>query len=454
MPGRIRRVLSLFREPVSAEKRRLLADRWHGLPRELQTDWQILGKQMVQCGYTMGPANCSFGCTHCYLPRNANRTPIPSLREMKQQIDANRRLMGPNGGLQITGGDVVDAYWQSGRSEELVEICRYASDAGVVPMLMTHGQVLLENPEYLARLVKKGGLRKLAIHIDITQAGRPGYPMRQLASEADLHPLRDAFVELILKTQRQTGVRFHAAHTVTIVERNIASIGAILRWLLEDPRRTRAFRMVSFQTEADVGRTRCSAHPATPEQTWCEVCNAVGVDLPRENLWFGHPDCSNMTTILVHHSTGRVINLIPADAQARRFWKGILDVFGGIGSRGESDFDANVQRLSLVLRHPSILWRTGHYAAVRARSEGLGVRFLIDAIRGRVGTLNIVLHNFMSAAAVIEGSETVQRRLTACSFRGAVKKDGRWEAVPMCTMNALERESIYQWQIVGGTHHS
>ena len=447
--GRIRRALRLLREPVSAEKYRLLADRWRGLPSQLQTDWQVLGKHMVHCGYTMGPSYCSFGCTHCYLPANGNLAAIPTVEEMKRQVDANRTVLGGNGALQITGGDVVDAYWQSGRSEELVEICRYASEVGVVPMLMTHGQVLLENPEYLERLVTEGRLRKLAIHIDITQAGRPGYPMKELVSEADLHPLREAFVELILQTQRRTGVRFHAAHTLTVAERNIGSVGEVLRWLLAEPKRTRAFRMVSLQTEAEVGRTRYSAQPATPERTWNEVCRAVGVDLERDNLWFGHPDCSTMTTVLVQPA-GKVVNLIPADAQTRSLWKGILEVFGGIGSRGVSDWEANLQRASLVLRHPSVIWRILRYAAVRAHKEGLGVRFLLDAARGRVGTLNIVMHNFMSTAAVVEGSQEVQQRLAACSFRGAVEKDGVWEAMPMCTMNALDRESIYQLRIAEG----
>jgi hypothetical protein len=47
--------------------------------------------------------------------------PIPSLAEIKEQIDANRRFQGPRGGLQITGGDVADAYWRFGRQEELIE---------------------------------------------------------------------------------------------------------------------------------------------------------------------------------------------------------------------------------------------------------------------------------------------------------------------------------------------
>ena len=53
------------------------------------------------------------------------RCRFPSLAQMKEQIDANRRFQGPGGGLQITGGDVADAYWRAGRQNELIEIVRY-----------------------------------------------------------------------------------------------------------------------------------------------------------------------------------------------------------------------------------------------------------------------------------------------------------------------------------------
>ena len=309
---------------MSQEMKSLLRTRWESLPAELRTDWQVAGRHLVACGYTLGAAYCSLGCTHCYLPSNANQVPLPSLEEMKAQVDANRRMIGPGGGLQITGGDVVDAYWRAGRTEELIAIIRYANDAGVVPMLMTHGQVLLENPDYFARLVRAGGLRKIAFHIDITQAGRPGFPMSSLKDETDLHPLRRAFVDLIHEVRGKTGVKFFAAHTATVTERNIESIHEIPRWMITDPRHLDAFRMVSFQTEADVGRTRFSRSPVTPELAWSRICRGAGIDLPKDNLWFGHPDCSRMSTLLVLFPEGRVLNLIPSDPESRAFWSTIL----------------------------------------------------------------------------------------------------------------------------------
>ncbi|MDQ3199421.1 MAG: hypothetical protein M3Q46_09620 [Verrucomicrobiota bacterium] len=140
-----------FRQPIHEEKARVLKERWDSLPPELQTDNQIAGRHLTHCGFTLGASYCSFHCTHCYLPKNANSVPIPSLAQVKEQIDANRRFQGPGGGLQITGGDVADAYWKAGRADELIEIVRYAISVGSIPMLMTHGQTLIEQPELRAR---------------------------------------------------------------------------------------------------------------------------------------------------------------------------------------------------------------------------------------------------------------------------------------------------------------
>ncbi|MEP6956130.1 MAG: radical SAM protein, partial [Chthoniobacterales bacterium] len=165
-----------FLQPVNAEKQALLRARWASLPADLQTPTQVSGRHLTHCGFTTGASYCSFHCTHCYLPKNANQVPMPSLAQMKEQIDANRRFQGPGGGLQITGGDVADAYFKTGRQAELVEVVRYAVQTGLVPMLMTHGQTLLEHPDFLERLLVEGGLRQMAVHIDMTQAGRHGHP--------------------------------------------------------------------------------------------------------------------------------------------------------------------------------------------------------------------------------------------------------------------------------------
>src|SRR5262245_3420241 len=130
--GRWRARWKAFRFPIDGEKQALLRERWNSLPSELRTFNQLAGRHLTHCGFTTGASYCSFRCTHCYLPANANEVPIPSLTQMREQIDANRRFQGPGGGLQITGGDMADAYWRSGRQDELIEIVRYAVGVGLV----------------------------------------------------------------------------------------------------------------------------------------------------------------------------------------------------------------------------------------------------------------------------------------------------------------------------------
>lgn len=452
MSSSIARVWSAFLDPVPAEMRRILAARWAELPVQLRVPHQVVGQFHAHCGYTLGPASCSFGCTHCYLPPNANAAPLPSLAEMAAQIEANRVLLGPGGALQITGGDVLDAYVEAGRADELVEVVRRAVAAGLVPMLMTHGQKLLDDPVLFERLVVEGGLRKVAIHVDATQAGRPGYPLAKVCSEEDLHPLREQFVALIETVRRRTGVSVAAAHTVTVVERNLESIPAILRWLLASPRRLAALRMVSFQPEADVGRTRFSRRPVTAETTWAAIERGVGCDLPREAMLHGHPKCSSMVSLLVvWDRAGRAtaVPMVGEDPASRAWQAEVLRLFGGVGGRGAAAAEAWARKIGVALRHPGFLWRSWRHLRRRFGAAGLSLGTLARAaLGGRVGALNIVMHNFMSEAEVAAGGEEVAARLAACSFRGAARVNGQWRAVAMCEMNAVHRESIYDEQIV------
>ena len=449
--SRWRNLARVLVRPVSKDKRALLDQRWQELPEELRTGNQAVGRQLSHCGFTLGASYCSFGCSHCYLPRNANQVPVPSLDEMKAQIDANRELLGENGALQITGGDVLDAYWREDRIDELIEIVRYANSSGTVPMLMTHGQVLLDEPAVLVRLAEEGGLRKLAIHVDITQAGRPGYPIKELRRERDLHPVRQRFVDLLHDVRVRTGLRVSAAHTVTVTAANVDSIGDIVDWYFDDPRRLEVMGLLSLQTEADVGRTRMGESSVSPEHVWQVVSDAIGLDLARETFAFGHPSCSSQALVARLPSPQKhLVDLLPAGLPTERFVETLLRTFGGVGSRGNDSLVANLQRLSLLARSPSMLWRTLDMLRHIQRSSGLSLFRLVgggaQAMR-RGAVLNLVQHNFMDAATIAEGSEETATRLTACSFRGAVRENGAWRAVPMCEVNAGPREDLYSLQI-------
>jgi len=92
---------------------------------------------------------------------------------------------------------------------------------------------------------------------------------------------------------------------------------------------------VSFQTEADVGRTRLSDNPVTPQQVWQQIGSGIGQTLPRNALGYGHPDCTSMTILLVLFPQRRVLNLVPDDQAGREFWSALLRLFGGTGVSGQ-----------------------------------------------------------------------------------------------------------------------
>jgi len=159
-----------------------------------------------------------------------------------------------------------------------------------------------------------------------------------------------------------------------------------------------------------------------------------------------------MTVLLVLFPEQRGIDLITPDAQSRAFWSSVLRTFGGMGSRRDDVFGSVLRQLSLLVRNPGCLVTLLRYVRFRLQQEHLGLEVLWRFVWGRALGLNIVLHNFMSTGELTEPrSEVVQQRLSACTFRGALKRGEDWIAVPMCTMNTEYREAIYAEQIaVGG----
>ncbi|HEY1582367.1 MAG TPA: radical SAM protein [Chthoniobacterales bacterium] len=440
-----------LRHPIDPEKADLLRKRWASLPNELQTRHQLAGRHLTHCGFITGASYCSFRCTHCYLPANANAVPIPSLREMKEQIEASRRLQGPGGGLQITGGDVADAYWRAGRPNELVAIVRHAVQAGLVPMLMTHGQTLLEHPEFLDALVLEGGLRQVAVHIDLTQAGRHGYPINRLTSESDLHPLREAFTELAANLRQRSGLPLELAHNCTVTARNIDSVAEVVRWFLQDPARSRIWRILSFQPEANTGRTIISNNPVTPALVWQKLCEGIGLTIDGSAFIGGHPDCNQGAALLVEQRRGRHLPLVPNDEKSRRL---LADILAAIGAVSTITTDAKAGA-SLVpyrvagafARHPALACRSLARVLGLILQGQIPAPFLRAIITGRAHTINIGTHNFMDAAQVANAPDdpVTQARLDACVFKGAVKNraTGDWEAVPMCAMNQSRWSALY-----------
>lgn len=409
----------------AAETRAVLAAAWAGLAPALRTPTQFLGRYYAGCAATIGAMpRCDFTCSGCYLNHEANRMRPRPLDELKAQMRSIRAWLGPCGNLQLTDGEVT----LRGESD-LVELIGYARAIGLVPMLMTHGETFRRKPGLLERLME-AGLTEISLHIDTTMRGRrDGYAHAH--SEAELHGLRAEFADMIRAARRNTGRRLEAASTVTVTRANLDAVPEIVRWFLAH---ADAFKMVSFQPLAAVGRTDPALEGVTPDALWQRIAQGTGdADVRRGEGYLGHPHCSRFVQGLVARRRGGLafVPLYRSDRQDEMaLVSALTDRLGGASFRLDS-------RSTALRRASHILVHHGGFLARRA------LPYLWRLVR-RAGSVRlryfcIVSHHFMSAA---ESATPVGReRLAACAFR--VPIDGRLE--PMCAVNALGlRERFYR----------
>ncbi len=418
-------------DPRAPERIRLNQERWAGLPDALRVPEQAAGRGYVSCGATHGVMErCDFGCTSCYLSELANAAaPLP-FDEVRQQLDQLRTLLGPAGKTQITSGEVTLL-----PVHELGRIVRYAKQIGLDPMVMTHGQRFVDEPDYLATLVAEYGLEKVAIHVDSTQRGRRGYPRG--ASERSLDAVRDGFAALIHRTRKQTGRRLHAAHTVTVNPDSLDEIPGTMRWILDH---VTAFRMVSFQPTARVGRTRDPAFDGLRlEDVWQRICDGLGREVNPRPMIFGHPECHILCPLVVVSFGGRheILECVrTGERWDRRILQGILARWGGISTVGRSPLQLVRLAATMCARSPLFVGELVGFALYRlwATRAWLGSALLHACRRPglRVQPLAIVVHKFMSAEEI--DTPLGRERLDACVFQ--IPVDGRM--VPMCELNATD----------------
>ena len=429
-PKSLKRAVELFRDPATAEKRRLLAARWAELDPALRLSGQGLGQKATGCGATIGiQPRCDFACTGCYLGREANDVPAMSTAAVLRQLDELRRWLGPKSNVQVTDGEVTLR-----PVEELTEIFRYARSIGIIPMMMTHGDNLRRRPGLLEQLMTEGGLTEVSIHIDITQRGRDGYKAPK--SELELMPLR-------------------AAMTLTVTQDNLPQIADVVRWLV---RNRDAFSLVSFQPLAQVGRTRKSQRGVTATDLWTEVGRATAeFGLPLDGtgpMHLGHTECTRFVPLVALARPGEEPRLFqgirdePEDVAVMEefFAKGL----GGVAFRDDDPLEKVARFLGMVRTAPGwMLGRARRWIDGRARAEaGIPLsRLLVDTFRGRLRLdgLTLTSHHFMSPQEL--QTPVGRDRLAACVFRLPYKG----EMIPMCQMNADGvREQFYSEIIAGG----
>ncbi|HVE70494.1 MAG TPA: radical SAM protein [Thermoanaerobaculia bacterium] len=434
----IAKAASLFVDPVTAEKRALMASRWSALDPALRLPGQGLGRKATGCGATMGiQPKCDFSCTGCYLGADANRIPAMPVDAVLRQLDELRHWLGPKSNVQITDGEVTLR-----PAEELIEILRYARGIGIIPMVMTHGDNLRRQPGLLERLMSEGELTEISIHIDVTQRGRDGH--RAPKSERELMPLRDEFADLIRVARRKTKRRLRVAHTMTVTSENLGDVPDVVHWMV---RNRDAFSLISFQPLAQVGRTRRGLEGVTPQQLWTAIGRATreyGLEVhDAEPMHFGHPECTRFVPLLAvqpHHAREpRLVQCIrnePEDVAVMQefFEKGL----GGVAFRDDSLLEALARGAGMLVREPRwFLGTVRRWFLSRLRFElGMSVR---SFLRHRIDGLTLTSHHFMSPAEL--ATDHGRARLDACVFRIPVKG----EMVPMCQVNGGGvRERFYE----------
>ncbi len=414
----------------AAEVRAALAAAWQRVPESFRGPTQFMGRQYAGCGATIGAMpKCDFSCTGCYLNADANRARPAPLSEIKEQLQQIRAWLGPCGNVQLTDGEV------SLRDEsELIEIIVYARTVGLVPMLMSHGETFRRRPGLLERLMQRGGLTEVCIHVDTTQRGRRDN-YRTAQTEAELDGLRAEFAQLIRTARARTGLRLEAASTVTVTRDNLKGVPGIVRWFLAN---ADVFTMVSFQPLAEVGRTDRCLKGVAPDELWLRIAEGTGDPMiQRGEGWLGHPACSRFVQGL---------------AVRRRNALAFIPLYRRDRADEMRTLDELLERLSGVsfrLDNQARAWRRA--GRIAFRHGGFVVRRLLPhfvRLLGRAGSLNanyfcIVSHHFMSAAEM----ETAQgqERLAACAFR--VPIDGQLKS--MCAVNALGLREAYYRRVAG-----
>jgi hypothetical protein len=412
----------------AAEVRAALTAARERVPESLRGPTQFMGRQYVGCGATIGlMPKCDFSCTGCYLNADANLARPAPLSEIKEQLRQIRAWLGPCGNVQLTDGEV------SLREEsQLIEIIAYARAIGLVPMLMSHGETFRRHPGLLERLMQRGGLTEVCIHVDTTQRGRrDGY--RTAQTEAELDGLRAEFAQLIRTARARTGLRLKAASTVTVTQHNLKGVSGIVRWFLAN---ADAFKMVSFQPLADVGRTDRSLEGVAADELWLRIAEGTGDPaIQRGEGWLGHPACSRFVQGLAvrrRNATAFVPLYRRDQADEMQTLDELLERLGGVSFRLDNRARAWRRAGRIALRHGGF--------AVR-RLLPYSVRLLRRTRSLNANYFCIVSHHFMSAAEM----ETAQgqERLAVCAFR--VPINGRLES--MCAVNALGLREAYYRQI-------
>ena len=444
------RLWRLLRTPVSRETRASLDAAWARLDPRFRTANQMYGRHEEGCGATIGVMpKCDFACRGCYLGADANRTPELPLADVKAQLDLLRAELGPWGNVQLTDGEIALR-----PPDDVIEILRHARDIELIPMLMSHGDGFLRNPDLLKRLMVEGGLEELSLHIDTTQRSRRDRTFRYAAREAELMALRERFAAMIRRVRRETGRTLRVASTVTVTRDNLPEVGDIIAFAQAN---ADVFRMVGLLPVAQVGRTEDGIGRITAEALWAEIERGLSIeetnrDRLTANQWFmAHPDCSRFVIgMTADTATGpRFVPLSPESSpRDRRFLDRLFTNFAGATFRADRPSEAMARVVGMVLRAPRFFLRdvpaTG-WGWARRFDPDRPIRFALRALTGqtKLHRFSVVAHHFMSADEL--DTPAGRERIAQCAFQ--VPIDG--ELRSMCEVNGAGLRDRFYAELAG-----
>ncbi|MDP9890129.1 hypothetical protein [Pseudarthrobacter enclensis] len=440
------RRLELATRPIHPESREALDRRWSGLPGQLKTPAQLLGRAAVGCEGTHGVfPKCNLTCTPCYHSADANKVRIDgghTVRAVKDQLGFLRRVRGPRAHAQLIGGEVSLL-----PAEDHAAALLAMQAAGREPMSMTHGDF---DYQYLLDVAlddtgkPRFGRVSFAGHFDSLMRGRRGAPRPR--TEEELNPFRERFAAMFTALRREHRVRSYLAHNMTVTPANIDQVAGVTGAVLKMP-----FDMLSFQPAAYIGDDRRwgkDFSDITIDAVWDRIEAGAGQPIPWQGAQFGDPRCNRSAVVLRAGDTMAPL-LDPADPKDLAARDRVLAHFGGMFFGGTPHWIVALKVIRALLAHPRdipLILGFGFRLATRAG----GLRHVFAALRaGKLSFRTFVVHNFMDAADVAPAwdlmgkgitsedpkTREVQERLGACMYTMSHPETG--QLVPACVQHSV-----------------
>jgi hypothetical protein len=427
--------------PVDPEFTAAMERRWQALPEAVKTPGQVLGRHAVGCEGTHGVfPKCNLACTPCYHSADANRVRVDGAHTkaaVAAQMAVLREVRGPRAHAQLIGGEVTLL-----PPDDHAETLAVMREAGREPMSMTHGDFDYDYLEALA-LGPDGHRRftrlSFAAHFDSLMRGRRGIP--RPASENDLNPYRQAFVDMFRRLRAEHKVRFFVAHNMTVTPANLGQVAQVIRDC-----HAMGYGMFSFQPAAFVGdqrRWREDYRAISADTVWAEIERGAGARLDYQVIQHGHLDCNRVAHgfYVGERWYPALDGDDPTDLAARdAFYRHLGGVI--LGGTPLAIMAARLARLAA--RHPSLIAVAAAWAARHVRRVGP-----LRLVRHGVQPVSFVMHTFMDPAEVAPAWATLQRgeissdsrlretqeRLAACHYSMAHPETGT--LVPACVQHGV-----------------